>query len=420
MARERRRSIIFTIMKVSVIPVIILGIIMTAYSQESVREGMSYEVERSLSGIAHNVISMYNIIDPGEFFYSGGKFLKGETELTSDYRLLDDIKNDTGADVTIFYGKMRCLTTLLDEEGNRLVGTEASSAVIETVLHNGEEYFSEDVTINNVPYFGYYVPIRNDKNEVIGISFAGKSTEMVQTSIRYMMEGNVVICILVILLAAFICYFAANKMVFAIRHIKEYLERVAHGDFSCQMSGQVLRRRDELAEMGEYAVSVSRSLDDMVSRDPLTGLLNRRACIVQAEHRNGCSYAVAMGDIDFFKKVNDTYGHEMGDVVLKSMAKKMLSAVSSNGFVSRWGGEEFLFGYDGSDMELRECLEGVKKDIQSEVFDCGGDQFRVSMTFGITMCREGEDFDEIVKRADELLYYGKEHGRDQIVMEGQI
>ena len=283
MARKKRKSLIFTIMRMSVIPIAILGVVMTFYSQNSVHEGMVFEIEKSLSGIAHNLISIYNVLDAGDFSQKDDRVYKGETEITSDYRVLDDIKNDTGADVTVFVGDERCLTTLVDKKGNRLVGSHLDKEVASQVIEDGEEYFSQNVDVMGVRYFGYYVPIRNDENEVVGVSFAGESAESVNTSMRFMTQGNVIICLFIIILAGFICNLSAQKMVEAIQAIKRFLGRVSHGEFHHEMPENVLKRGDELAQMGEYAVAVSDSLEEMVSRDPLTKLLNRRAAQITVE-----------------------------------------------------------------------------------------------------------------------------------------
>lgn len=189
--KEKKQRLVYSILRLSVLPITILGIILTAYSQSSVREGMIFEVEKNLSGIAHNLISLYNMMDAGDFSYEDGRVMKGETDFTSDYRLLDDIKNDTGADVTIFIGDVRCLTTLVNKEGKRLTRTRVNDVVRKIVLEDGEDYFSHNIDVVGASYFGYYVPIRNDEGRVIGISFAGKSVKSIHTSINYMMtSGN--------------------------------------------------------------------------------------------------------------------------------------------------------------------------------------------------------------------------------------
>lgn len=418
MAGRKKRSLIFAIMSMSVLPIAILGIIMTVYSQNSVREGMVFEVEKNLSGIAHNLISTYNMLDAGEFSSENGKIIKGETELTADYRLLDDVKNDTGADVTIFIGNERCLTTLVDEQGKRLVGSQVSERVEEAVLEEGEEYFSESVDVMGEEYFGYYVPIRNDSDEVVGISFAGKSAKSVNMSMRFMIQGNVIICLFIIILAGFMCNLSAQKMVDAIQSIKNFLGKLAQGEFSHRMPEHVLNRRDELAEMGEYAVSVSQSLEDMISRDPLTKLLNRRAGLIQLNNRtHQDDFTIAMADIDFFKKVNDTYGHEVGDEVLCYVADCFHEMMCDIGFSARWGGEEFLLGFDGRVSEMKTLLERFRERIIEKKFTCADREFSISLTFGVAACQKAENFEAAIQKADALLYYGKEHGRDQIVTE---
>ena len=177
-------------------------------------------------------------------------------------------------------------------------------------------------------------------------------------------------------------------------------------------------RRDELAEIGEDAVIVSRALENMVSRDPLTWLLNRRACMIQAGKRqSGEEYGVAMGDIDFFKKVNDQYGHEKGDEVLCYVAEVLQKSIDDGGFVSRWGGEEFLLVMEGKLSSLYDKLCRISDELEGKEFEHSGKRFQISMTFGVVAWNETETFETAINRADALLYFGKEHGRNQIVVQ---
>ena len=412
MARKKRKSLIFTIMRMSVIPIAILGVVMTFYSQNSVHEGMVFEIEKSLSGIAHNLISIYNVLDAGDFSQKDDRVYKGETEITSDYRVLDDIKNDTGADVTVFVGDERCLTTLVDKKGNRLVGSHLDKEVASQVIEDGEEYFSQNVDVMGVRYFGYYVPIRNDENEVVGVSFAGESAESVNTSMRFMTQGNVIICLFIIILAGFICNLSAQKMVEAIQAIKRFLGRVSHGEFHHEMPENVLKRGDELAQMGEYAVAVSDSLEEMVSRDPLTKLLNRRAAQIQMDYRreNDC-FSLAIADIDFFKSVNDSYGHEKGDEVLKYVAGALRKAVGEDGFSARWGGEEFVVIMKESCGNFIEHADAFRKAVENTKFAVG----KVTISVGVAVY-DGGDYQKTIQNADTALYEAKNNGRNQVVM----
>ena len=420
MPDRKRHSIVFTMLRIGVIPMLLLGIGLTIYSQFSVREGMDYEVERALSGVAHNLLSTYNAMDGGEFSMDGDRLFKGETEITSDYRILDDMKNDTGDDVTIYYGDKRRLTTIVDENGNRLHDTEAPEGVIEAVYGGQDEYFSTDVDILGESYYGYYVPIRDDAGEIVGMSFAGKPASKVYISTHYMVVGNIIISIFVILLAGFILYLSGSKMVTAIQHIKNFLGKLAGGDFTQEMPEEVLERNDELADMGDYAVHVEIALDDMISRDPLTKLLNRRATMVRVQNTwEDNTFAIAMGDIDWFKGVNDNYGHDMGDEVLKFVSGQLKDELEASGFVARWGGEEFLIGFDGTQEDLVKHLKSVTGRIRAKVFDTGEKTFSVTMTMGVTIKQPGEEFEDVMNRADKLLYQGKTGGRNQIVVDGE-
>ncbi|MBQ9606255.1 MAG: GGDEF domain-containing protein [Lachnospiraceae bacterium] len=160
-------------------------------------------------------------------------------------------------------------------------------------------------------------------------------------------------------------------------------------------------------------------LKQMAGIDPLTGLMNRRAIgekfeeLLKGETQN---VTVAMGDIDFFKKVNDTRGHDCGDYVLKTLASLFQDFMKDKGYVSRWGGEEFVFifseinGDDAYPMleELRRKIEGMELEFFSH-------KFNITMTFGMEEYSPMFGSEEAIKKADEKLYMGKESGRNQVV-----
>ncbi len=154
--------------------------------------------------------------------------------------------------------------------------------------------------------------------------------------------------------------------------------------------------------------------------DQLTGLFNRRRTIeylkLLGEDKEMGAVSVAMGDIDFFKKVNDTYGHDAGDEVLKFVAATMKDCVRENSFISRWGGEEFLIilpNCNGDNAFV--ALERVRRTIQKSVVKVGDKEIKVTMTFGLTEFGFHQDIDKVIKEADEKLYYGKSNGRNQVV-----
>lgn len=161
-------------------------------------------------------------------------------------------------------------------------------------------------------------------------------------------------------------------------------------------------------------------LKKQASTDPLTGLCNRRSAIEMingliAKHTEK-GFCVCMCDIDFFKKVNDSYGHDIGDNVLRGVASTMLEGFPQNCLISRWGGEEFLVIFpemNGDDAKM--LLDIMRAKLKKMEYRAGEKRFGVTLTFGLAEYGYDGDSETIVKEADEKLYYGKEHGRDQVV-----
>ena len=122
-----------------------------------------------------------------------------------------------------------------------------------------------------------------------------------------------------------------------------------------------------------------------------------------------------LGDIDFFKKVNDTYGHECGDIVLSEVATILNKNMRNQGFVARWGGEEFLLVFENCNLdEAVNKLEHILDEIRKKEISYKDEIVRITMTFGI--CQGStDDMDDVIRMADSKLYEGKAGGRNQIV-----
>lgn len=161
----------------------------------------------------------------------------------------------------------------------------------------------------------------------------------------------------------------------------------------------------------------------MASTDPLTKLMNRRSMVEYMQKQINSydrgelqQFSIAIGDIDFFKKVNDTYGHEAGDDVLKAVASCIESTIHGNGKVARWGGEEFLLLFrDLNGDQARIELEKVRETIEKLVVNSADLTIQVTMTFGLEEYDNYEGVDRIISKADEKLYMGKESGRNKVV-----
>lgn len=156
--------------------------------------------------------------------------------------------------------------------------------------------------------------------------------------------------------------------------------------------------------------------------DLLTGLYNRRYILQEIKSElnnytaNDSKFSIAIGDIDFFKKVNDTYGHDFGDFVLKTVSEILKDSLKETDCLARWGGEEFLFMLRESDLEKsKHTIDRIRQNIENKIFEHNGASMHVTMTFGISTYNGNESIDDIIKKADDALYSGKQKGRNCVV-----
>ena len=180
--------------------------------------------------------------------------------------------------------------------------------------------------------------------------------------------------------------------------------------FSTLFILELTANRKELEEQNEKLIRLA-------NYDELTKLRNRRSILDEWKNLKRSDYCVVMGDIDDFKKINDTYGHEQGDEVLKVVSSCMAHAVEPIDYVSRWGGEEFLIflpkcmGHDAAHIAHR-ILENVRvTDMETSEQAV----FHITMTLGVATAVPGMEFAQVVKEADDRLYHGKQNGKNQVV-----
>ena len=172
-------------------------------------------------------------------------------------------------------------------------------------------------------------------------------------------------------------------------------------------------------------------LQNAAMHDSLTGLFNRRSVDYRAEaevsdyQRSGQKFSVMMLDIDHFKCFNDTYGHDIGDVVLKTVASLIESQVRSSDLVGRFGGEEFIVLAPDTNLEsVRKLAERIISTVRNHVIDVNGEMLHITLSAGVATLGESfipesvtdlkECFYQLVKQADEALYEAKNNGRDQV------
>lgn len=230
----------------------------------------------------------------------------------------------------------------------------------------------------------------------------------------------------------------SRSVVAPIERAVRVANRIAEGDFSGEINGM---RRDEtgqllraLAVMQDSLVEQRRQLeakkvelevanaelDKLASTDKLTGLFNRRKLEEFAKlqlatiNRYGGRLSAILLDVDHFKKINDTFGHQKGDEVLMHMAAILRKSIRETDFVARWGGEEFVILLPNTPLEGAVTIaEKCRETIASHIFPDVGHK---TSSFGVCQLGDKEAFQSMMERADRALYAAKNAGRNTVTV----
>jgi diguanylate cyclase (GGDEF)-like protein len=186
---------------------------------------------------------------------------------------------------------------------------------------------------------------------------------------------------------------------------------------------ELVRERTCQLEMEKRELIEARmALVEQASRDGLTGLLNRSAIFdvlsneIQYASEKNTSLAIVLADLDHFKRINDTYGHQIGDAVLRECARRFRQATRPTDYVGRYGGEELLLILPGlSQDNSMERLENLRATIAHELFDCEGIGLPVTCSFGVAWLDEhSRGIKPLIALADQALYVAKTRGRNRV------
>ncbi|PLX70601.1 MAG: diguanylate cyclase response regulator [Denitrovibrio sp.] len=185
---------------------------------------------------------------------------------------------------------------------------------------------------------------------------------------------------------------------------------------------EMKKSRDMLEQKNKELKEAYDKIEYLALTDMLTGIPNRRNItnMMNKEasrcRRNGGTFSMIMCDIDFFKKVNDTYGHDTGDFVLKRVADIIQKNLRQQDIIARWGGEEFLIVLPETMIEdgVR-VSEKLRESIEKDTMEYEEHKFSITMTFGVAVYEQDLGIEKSIKKADDALYQGKQSGRNKVV-----
>lgn len=410
----KRKSLMGTFNYIIILPVFFIGIVMAGISYILIKKNVYYEIRSGMENEAYTLANTYDVMYPGYYELVKAENLmalkKGEHYLTNDF--IDNIKEDTGLEITIFYNDIRMITTLYSDN-KRITGSKMNSAIKKDVLDNGYSKFYDDVRIEEERFFAYYLPVHNGSENIIGAICILKPANQIHSKFAKQVIPLIAIIIAGVVIITYLNYLYFGKLNKNFKHIRNFLGEVTGGNLKAEMNREALAREDEIGDVAKASVNMQRSLRNLIVKDSLTDLYNRRYCnqnlknISEQYIKTGEPYTLAIADIDFFKKVNDTYGHTAGDEVLVSVAQIMKKSMAGKGFAARWGGEEFLLVYTGCDMETTlTYLEMLVEAIREMCVEYGDKVIKITISIGVAT-GNGDSVDKVLCTADNRLYHAK-------------
>jgi sigma-B regulation protein RsbU (phosphoserine phosphatase) len=194
---------------------------------------------------------------------------------------------------------------------------------------------------------------------------------------------------------------------------KRNAERILRDTDEAYMKLQGLMK--EVEGKQQELVELNIQLKELATTDPLTGLKNRR-CLqeiivenIELSKKVHSFFSLVLIDVDFFKGVNDTYGHPIGDAVLQELAKKLQVETRSHDLVARMGGEEFMIVLPNTNKEQAQVIaERIRFNIDQDSWE----HTRITVSIGVTTYEPADNLSKLISKADEALYCSKKAGRN--------
>lgn len=245
---------------------------------------MMEEIEEGLKGTAAATLAAYDQNTGDYMESSNGDIWKGSYNISRSESLVDRIRDNTGMDVTFFYGDRRIMTSAVDSNGNRILNSPAGDRIVEKVLQNGEEYFSSAVSLDGVMNYGYFMPVyqNGSDDEIIGMVFVGTDKENKDAVVNGIIFGiGAAVCVAMIL-----CIGVGLKLATSISHnIKKSISimgKVAEGDLTVWVDDKMLKRKDEIGDLSRVTVKLKDTLKGI-----LKGISENSASLLEASRALG-------------------------------------------------------------------------------------------------------------------------------------
>lgn len=254
------------ILAMTIGPILILGLMSVTFTLTRVKSAMIDEIQDALMGTAAATLAAYDQ-NAGDYIQaSNGDIWKGSYNVSKSESLVDGIKQNTGMDVTFFYGSQRIMTSALDSNGDRLLGSPAGDIIVENVLNKGQNYFSKHVSLDGVLNYGYFMPVyqNGSDTDIIGMVFVGTNkVEKNAVISRIMITIGAAVCVIMAICAAFGIKMSSSISK-SIRTSIGVVEKVANGNLDVWVDEKLLNRSDEIGDLSKVTITLRDAMKTVI------------------------------------------------------------------------------------------------------------------------------------------------------------
>ena len=259
----RRFSIKWLVISLVSLPMMMACIVIVTVSTLTLRQGMESETFKTLEALARGTMLALDGVSSGEYSMQGDDLYKGDVNLSRDMgALVDNYAAANEAQITLFFGDVRRATTIKDAQGNPIVGTKSDAKVAAEVLNAGNTYHRDDFVIDGNLYYGFYVPVTDSTNKIVGMICATKDRETIKDYISHRQTFIVAIAVLIYILCIFFATVVTKRRIqYPLNALSEVAKKMAKGDINVHINRTT---NDELGDLAEDFKMMIKTIGEQV------------------------------------------------------------------------------------------------------------------------------------------------------------
>lgn len=256
------------ILSIVVLPLCLLGIVTIIITITQTRSSLIEEVKDSLRGTAAATLAAYDQ-NSGEYLKAeNGDVWKGGYNISKSDKLLDNIKEQSGMDVTFFYGSQRIMSSAKDANGQRILGSPAGDVIVQKVLQNGEEFFSSRVSLDGVQNYGYYIPVyqKGAEGSPVGMIFVGTNKKEKDQAIDRILKTVIFSVLAVVAICIFVAVSISMSITGSLQKGIGVVQKVAQGELGTAIDTKLLGRKDEIGDLAKAIETLQQALLNIIRK----------------------------------------------------------------------------------------------------------------------------------------------------------